>query len=150
MGRPAIPGSRERCHRLPAPLFGLKSAADSAEAVCLRLGGMSSIKGLVMSIAYPPHADPALIPDADNLVPDTPFKASPRSARAETFADDEAPSDEVLWLLEENARLRKIAVKLSNLLGDLPAQDWEDAVAAALKERPADGANVKARAFGRR
>jgi hypothetical protein len=31
-------------------------------------------------------------------------------------------TDNVLVLLEENARLRKLAVKLSNLLGDLPEQ----------------------------
>jgi hypothetical protein len=28
-----------------------------------------------------------------------------------------------MLLLEENARLRKLAVKLSNLLGDLPERD---------------------------
>jgi len=36
---------------------------------------------------------------------------------------DESPQQEtndLLLLLEENARLRKLAVKLSNLLGDLP------------------------------
>jgi hypothetical protein len=31
-------------------------------------------------------------------------------------------TDDYLLLLEENARLRKLAVKLSNLLGDLPEQ----------------------------
>ena len=31
-------------------------------------------------------------------------------------------TNNVVLLLEENARLRKLAVKLSNLLGDLPAQ----------------------------
>jgi hypothetical protein len=31
-------------------------------------------------------------------------------------------TNNVVQLLEENARLRKLAVKLSNLLGDLPAQ----------------------------
>ena len=31
-------------------------------------------------------------------------------------------TDSVVVLLEENARLRKLAVKLSNLLGDLPEQ----------------------------
>jgi hypothetical protein len=31
-------------------------------------------------------------------------------------------TDNVVVLLEENARLRKLAVKLSNLLGDLPEQ----------------------------
>jgi hypothetical protein len=34
----------------------------------------------------------------------------------------EQESNNVMLLLEENARLRKLAVKLSNLLGDLPAQ----------------------------
>ncbi|XSC42043.1 hypothetical protein ACF1BQ_025900 [Bradyrhizobium sp. RDT10] len=37
--------------------------------------------------------------------------------------EDEAlhqETDNVVRLLEENARLRKLAVKLSNLLGDLP------------------------------
>lgn len=33
---------------------------------------------------------------------------------------DDAFSVALLPLLEENARLRKLAVKLSNLLGDLP------------------------------
>ena len=32
-------------------------------------------------------------------------------------------TDNVVRLLEENARLRKLAVKLSNLLGDLPERD---------------------------
>jgi hypothetical protein len=102
-----------------------------------------------MSIAYPPLAEQAPIPDADNLVPAASFKATPsRNARSETFADDESPTDEVFLLLEENARLRKLTVKLSNLLGDLPAQEWEDAVAAALNERPARRTNVKAGAPG--
>ena len=34
----------------------------------------------------------------------------------------DARADETNALLEENARLRKLAVKLSNLLGDLPEQ----------------------------
>ena len=39
---------------------------------------------------------------------------------------DESPRQEtadLLRLLEENARLRKLAVQLSNLLGDLPRRD---------------------------
>lgn len=48
---------------------------------------------------------------------------------------DEGPQphgagDDLLALLEENARLRKLAVKLSNLLGDLPVR--------AANEPPAD------------
>ena len=34
-------------------------------------------------------------------------------------------TDDVHSLLEENARLRKLAVELSNLLGDLPRRTWE-------------------------
>ncbi len=37
----------------------------------------------------------------------------------------------ILNLRKENAKLRGLAVKLSNLLGDLPAGEWEDAVAHA-------------------
>jgi hypothetical protein len=36
-------------------------------------------------------------------------------------------SRNVLWLSKENARLRALAVGLSNLLGDLPVRAWEDA-----------------------
>ncbi|UQD99181.1 hypothetical protein [Bradyrhizobium japonicum] len=42
----------------------------------------------------------------------------------EEFNDDESPSNEVMRLLEENARLRALAVELSNLLGDLPSGEW--------------------------
>ena len=37
----------------------------------------------------------------------------------------------ILKLRKENAKLRALAVKLSSLLGDLPAGEWEDAVAHA-------------------
>jgi hypothetical protein len=48
--------------------------------------------------------------------------------------DDELLRQEIyniLNLRKENAKLRGLAVKLSNLLGDLPAGEWEDAVAHA-------------------
>ena len=48
--------------------------------------------------------------------------------------DDELHRQEIhniLRLRKENAKLRELAVKLSNLLGDLPAGEWEDAVAHA-------------------
>jgi len=48
--------------------------------------------------------------------------------------DDELHRQEIhniLKLHKENAKLRALAVKLSNLLGDLPAGEWEDAVAHA-------------------
>lgn len=47
------------------------------------------------------------------------------------FPDDEAPSNDVVWLLEENARLRALAVKLSSLVGDLSDREWRNALAAA-------------------
>jgi hypothetical protein len=47
----------------------------------------------------------------------------------EEFDDDESPSDEVLRLLEENARLRALAVELSNLLGNLSGREWNAALA---------------------
>ncbi|WP_140976754.1 hypothetical protein [Bradyrhizobium guangdongense] len=47
------------------------------------------------------------------------------------FPDDESPSNDVVWLLEENARLRALAVKLSSLVGDLSDREWRSALAAA-------------------
>ncbi len=50
---------------------------------------------------------------------------SPLLDEVDGLRGDETPhqeTDNVSVLLEENARLRKLAVKLSNLLGDLPAQ----------------------------
>jgi hypothetical protein len=35
-------------------------------------------------------------------------------------------------LLEENARLRALAVSLSNLLGGLPVREWQHATATTL------------------
>jgi hypothetical protein len=50
---------------------------------------------------------------------------SPLLDEVDGLRGDEAPhleTDNIPVLLEENARLRKLAVKLSNLLGDLPGQ----------------------------
>lgn len=49
----------------------------------------------------------------------------------EEFDDDEAPSNEIVRLLEENARLRALAVELSNLLGNLPDGEWRTALTSA-------------------
>jgi len=46
--------------------------------------------------------------------------------------DDESHRQEIhniLTLRKENAKLSALAVNLSNLLGDLPVREWEDAVA---------------------
>jgi hypothetical protein len=53
---------------------------------------------------------------------------SPQLREAE---DEETPENDVFWLLEENARLRSLAVKLSTLVGDLPDREWRNALAAA-------------------
>jgi hypothetical protein len=50
---------------------------------------------------------------------------SPLLEEAATLEDNESPRLESLW--KENARLRALAVELSNLLGDLPIREWEDA-----------------------
>jgi hypothetical protein len=55
---------------------------------------------------------------------------SPLLEETATFKDDESPRQGlqyVLSLSEENARLRALAIELSNLLGDLPVREWEDA-----------------------
>jgi hypothetical protein len=99
-----------------------------------------------MSIEHPPHDRPARrnafqnVEHADNVVPlrednsarlahDAPYQSdelltalSPLLDEVDGLRGDEAPqeADNIPVLLEENARLRKLAVKLSNLLGDLP------------------------------
>jgi len=100
----------------------------------------------VMSIEPPPqdrqaHRDAfRIVGHADNVVPlredDSVRQAieappqddelltalSPLLDEVDGLRSDEAPqeADNIPVLLEENARLRKLAVKLSNLLGDLP------------------------------
>jgi hypothetical protein len=96
-----------------------------------------------MGIGHPPHnkQERLGVPlrAADNVVPlrhrgDEFFDTlSPLLEEAATFPDEESPRQgihNVLSLREENTRLRGLAVKLSNLVGDLPVREWEDAVAA--------------------
>jgi hypothetical protein len=55
---------------------------------------------------------------------------SPLLDEPATAKGDESPRQglhNVLSLSKENARLRALAVGLSNLLGDLPVRAWEDA-----------------------
>ena len=100
-----------------------------------------------MSIEHPPHDRQARrdafrdVERADNVVPlrednsarlanDAPHQGdelltalSPLLDEVDGLRGDDAlrqETDNVVVLLEENARLRKLAVKLSNLLGDLP------------------------------
>jgi hypothetical protein len=55
---------------------------------------------------------------------------SPLLEEAATAKGDESPRQgppNVVSLAKENARLRALAVGLSNLLGDLPVRRWQDA-----------------------
>lgn len=67
---------------------------------------------------------------ADGIVSDDALELLSPQLREE-FDDDESPSNEVLQLLEENARLRALNVELSNLLGDLPDIAWGAALTSA-------------------
>jgi hypothetical protein len=122
------------CRRLNGELIDEPTTGPPCEQEC------------VMSIEYPPHdRQPRLdsfriVEPADNVVPlhegnavrqanDALYQSdelltalSPLLDEVDGLRGDEAPqqADNISVLLEENARLRKLAVKLSNLLGDLP------------------------------
>jgi hypothetical protein len=66
-----------------------------------------------MNIGHPPH-------DRQDQRDDFLAALSPLLEEAKTLESQQAQANDLLLLLEQNARLRKLAVKLSNLLGDLP------------------------------
>jgi hypothetical protein len=66
-----------------------------------------------MSIGHPPH-------NRQDQRDEFLAALSPLLEEAGIFESQRAEASDLLQLLEENARLRKLAVKLSNLLGDLP------------------------------
>jgi len=73
----------------------------------------------------PLHQDKASLPASESPHRGDEFLAAlaPLLEEAAGLQGDQSPHQETsdfLLLLEENARLRKLAVKLSNLLGDLP------------------------------
>jgi hypothetical protein len=122
------------CRRLKGKLIVEPTTEPPCEQEC------------VMSIEPPPQDRQArrdtfrIVGHADNVVPlredDSVRQAieappqddelltalSPLLDEVDGLRSDEAPqeADNIPVLLEENARLRKLAVKLSNLLGDLP------------------------------
>jgi hypothetical protein len=122
--------------RLNGKLIGEPTTGPPCEQEC------------VMSIEHPPHDRPArrdafrIVEQADNVVPlrddnsvrqvndalhqsdELLIALSPLLDEVDGLRADETPqeTDNISVLLEENARLRKLAVKLSNLLGDLPEQ----------------------------
>lgn len=86
-----------------------------------------------MGIGHPPRKkqDRLGIDNVVSLPGDEFFNVlSPLLEEAATVKDDESPRQglhNVLSLSKENARLRALAVGLSNLLGDLPVREWADA-----------------------
>lgn len=66
-----------------------------------------------MSIGHPPR-------DRQDQRDEFLAALSPLLEEVGIFESQQAEANDLLRLLEENARLRKLAVKLSNLLGDLP------------------------------
>ena len=71
-----------------------------------------------MSIGYPPRKPPQ---QHDEFL----AALSPLLEEAAGLESHRTEANDLLLLLEENARLRKLAVKLSNLLGDLPERAGE-------------------------
>ncbi|MGY8666099.1 hypothetical protein Q3C01_27615 [Bradyrhizobium sp. UFLA05-109] len=113
--------------------FRLKSAGDSVNSSEHGLGVCS--EDLPMSNEYLPYSEKQdVISAADDAASTGAFgRLSPQLL--EEFDDDESPSDEVLMLLEENARLRALAVELSNLVGNLSDREWDAALTPAEDRR---------------
>lgn len=89
-----------------------------------------------MGIGHPPRNRKDRRRGGDNVVPlrhpDDDFfdVLSPLLEEIATAKGEESPRQgrpNVLLLSKENARLRALAVGLSNLLGDLPVRRWEEA-----------------------
>ena len=85
-------------------------------------------RGITANNVLPLRQDNARPPAGKSPLGDDEFFAalSPLLEEADGLRGDAPPRPETndfLRLLEENARLRKLAVRLSNLLGDLPARD---------------------------
>jgi hypothetical protein len=95
-----------------------------------------------MSIAQPPRKRQDR-PAVGNVVslrhPNDEFfdVLSPLLEETAASKDDESPREglpSILSLSKENARLRALAIGLSNLLGNLPARAWEDAARSQRNE----------------
>jgi hypothetical protein len=130
-----VPFPTQIRRRLNGKLFAEPTTGPPCEQEC------------VMSIEHPPHDRQArrdafrIVEHADNVVPlregndvrqanDAPHQGEELLTALSPLLDEvdglrgtdarHQETDNVGVLLEENARLRKLAVKLSNLLGDLP------------------------------
>ena len=113
--------------------FGLKFALDSIEAVVNDWGHVL-IRGLAMGIEPHKKQDRLGALFLRCRKDESLAALLPLLEEVAALPDDELHRQEIhniLKLRKENAKLRALAVKLSNLLGDLPAGEWEDAVAHA-------------------
>ena len=109
--------------------FGLKFALVSVEAIVNDWGHVL-IRELAMGIEPHNKQDRLGALLLESLVALLPLLEEVAAA----LPDDELHRQEIhniLKLRKENAKLLELAVKLSNLLGDLPAGEWEVAVAHA-------------------
>jgi hypothetical protein len=126
-GRSSLTSLRLRAAR-PAdssesrPLFGLKIARDSIDAVPEEDDwGHILIRGFAMGTGHPPQNKQDRrdefrgVEHADNVLP-----LREENARLRRIGSPYQESNELIRLLEENGRLRKLAIELSNLVGDLP------------------------------
>src|SRR4051812_20963347 len=83
-----------------------------------------------MSIGNPFHKR---LSDLEKRCADASLDDRKMQTAADTaFVDDETPPDDIFWLLEENARLRALAIQLSNLVGDLPNANCRTSAATAV------------------
>jgi hypothetical protein len=148
--KPASRGNDARSCRqvlIRRSLFGRKIAPDSIDG--RRRPARVQVWGFVMGIEYPPHRKQdhlgvLLRGAAGDVVPLRGENASPHAVelpdRDEEFLDilsaalQEAPKpqrdesrlgedDDARLLVKKNAWLRKLAIRLSNLLGDLPGRE---------------------------
>jgi hypothetical protein len=105
------------------PRFRLKFAADSIE------GDARKAWGRVLHIGGSAMGE--LSHQTDDFFELLSPLLEEDAAPACTELPPQEAQDVLSLLIEENARLRALAVTLSNLLGDLPVRDWKQAMAAA-------------------
>jgi hypothetical protein len=153
--RPNATGRRQHLDRKVAPnadpVLGpiFDSNSPATQWNILNDWGHVLDRGLAMGIGHPPHnkrdRHGVLLRAADSVAPPRQWGdefcdgSSSLPVQAATFPGDKSPRQgihNVLSLREENARLRALAVKLSNIVGDLPVREWEDAVAAGADGSP--------------
>ncbi len=82
-----------------------------------------------MGVGDPPHGDREhILPLIESVLEKVEFlDLLLEATRSPEEGSTVEGTERLAALLEENARLRALAAELSNLLGDLPAQEWSAA-----------------------